>query len=235
MEPMFVSLQPACIMQHKQYRESSLLLTLFTRDYGLVSVVAKGVRKKKRPQTALLMPFALLQVSFTGKAELKTLTNVEIIDHFSLAGIAPYCGFYLNELIEHFLYRFDPHPEVFELYLQCLRELTETKSIEQILRVFELKLTQYAGYGLNFTHQGAANSIETADKIYQYLPGYGLQESRDGYVSGKTLMMLESGQALDAAGLGEAKMLMRQVLDDHLQGKEIKSRAVLHSVLKYLA
>ena len=92
-----VSLQPGFILQQRAYRESSVLLEVFTRDHGIVSLVAKGVRKQKSTLAGVLQAFTQLQVSYLGRHELKTLTHAEYVQHFALQRLALYCGFYVNE------------------------------------------------------------------------------------------------------------------------------------------
>ena len=72
-----VFLQPAFILQHRKYRETSLIIDVLTRDFGIVSILAKGVRKKKSKLAGLLLAFTALKISYSGKNELKILTHVE--------------------------------------------------------------------------------------------------------------------------------------------------------------
>ena len=74
-----VYLQPAFILQQRKFKETSLILDVLTRDFGRVSLLAKGVRKAKSKTAGVLQPFIPLAVSYVGKTELKTLTHVEII------------------------------------------------------------------------------------------------------------------------------------------------------------
>jgi DNA repair protein RecO (recombination protein O) len=95
-----VYLQPAFILQQRKFRETSLIIDVLTRDFGRISLLAKGVRKAKSKTAGLLQPFIPLTLSYVGKSELKTLTDVEITQPFiQLQGLAVYCGFYVNELI----------------------------------------------------------------------------------------------------------------------------------------
>jgi len=88
-----VYLQPAYILRQRSYRESSLIFEAFTRDFGRISVLAKGVRKAKSKSQGLLQPFVPLHLTFLGKAELKTLTDVELAESYlPLNGFALYCG-----------------------------------------------------------------------------------------------------------------------------------------------
>ncbi len=235
MSESLVELQPAFILQHKKYRESSLILDVLTRDFGIVSILARGVRKSKSKTAGLLLAFTSLKLSYIGKHELKILTQVELNnDGIKLTGISLYCGFYINELVSYFLYKNDPHPEVYADYLHCLLMMSNTQETEQILRFFELNLIEYIGYGFQLTIDAKTDSPVDIAKKY-YCDGIsGMIEDQQGYITGETLFSLEARDSLNKQALHEAKQLMRRMIDFHLQGKELKSRAVLAKIIQKL-
>lgn len=259
-----VYLQPAFILQQRKYRETSLIIDVLTRDFGRISLLAKGVRKTKSKTAGMLQPFIPLLISYFGKAELKTLTDVErracsrqasgihsipgdcragsvpaggihsipgdIIQPFSeIKGLALYCGFYINELVGYFLHKYDPHPEVFGHYGECLLCLSDGSNMEAALRQFELSLMECAGYGLQLAYDENESPIESLKK-YVFNVGKGAVEVVDGPYSGKTLLALNSRELTDPQVLSEAKILMRTVIDVYLQGRQLKSRAVINKV-----
>lgn len=228
-----VYLQPAFILQHRPYRESSVLLDLYTRDFGIVAVLAKGVRKEKSKLAGVLLPFSLLHVSYLDKHELKILTHAELASSYLLQRLALYCGFYVNELLQVFLHKNDPHPELFASYQVCLDELLNRQTIEQTLRYFELSVLEECGYGAELTAD-CDNQPIAIGRRYSFLPNAGLVEDSNGYVSGDTLLLLHTQSALSGATLLEAKQLLRKMLDVHLQGKSLKSRDVLAKIIRYL-
>jgi DNA repair protein RecO (recombination protein O) len=245
-----VYLQPAFILQQRKYRETSLIIDVLTYDFGRISLLAKGVRKTKSKTAGMLQPFIPLIISYYGKAELKTLTNVErragslpasgihsipgdiIQPPSGLKGIALYCGFYINELVGCFLHKYDPHPEVFGYYGECLSGLADGSSMEAALRLFELKLLECTGYGLQLDFDVHQKPIEALKK-YLFNVGQGPVERVDGQLSGKTLLALSSKEFTDPQVLSEAKILMRMVIDVYLQGKQLKSRAVINKIIKH--
>lgn len=231
-----VHLQPAYILQHKKYRETSLIIDILTRDFGIVSVLAKGVRKKKSKTAGLLLGFMALKFSYTGNSDLKILTHVELDSStIKLNGISLYSGFYINELIICFLQKHDPCPEVFFEYERCLHLLTNSVNVEEILRFFELNLIEYVGYGIELITDSLTESSVEELKRYFYSDKTGrLQSSSDGYICGRTLMAMNTRTVLDKQALYEAKQLMRRVIDFHLDNKELKSRAVLTQIIRNL-
>jgi DNA repair protein RecO (recombination protein O) len=230
-----VFLQPAFILQQRKYRETSFIIDALTRDFGRVSLLAKGVRKTKSQTAGLLQPFRPLNLSYFGKSELKTLSNVEMIKPYDqLQGLALYCGFYVNELITCFLHKYDPHPEVFELYETCLSCLFEPSKIEMSLRIFELDLMAIVGYGLQLDYDCFNNKAVHSLANYHYNEEQGPIESQEGLYSGKTLLALKSRALNDSQTLHEAKILMRAVISVYLQGKPLKSRTVINQIMHHL-
>ncbi len=226
-----VYLQPAFILQQRKYRETSLIIDALTRDFGRISLLAKGVRKAKSKTAGVLQPFIPLTLSYVGKAELKNLADVEMIQPFSeIKGLALYCGFYINELVGCFLHKYDPHPEVFDYYRECLSALADGSGMEAALRLFELNLLECAGYGLQLEYDDHEKPIESLKK-YDFNVGQGPVAVVDGQITGKTLQALSARELTDPQVLSEAKILMRTVIDVYLQGKQLKSRAVISKVL----
>lgn len=99
-----IVLQPAYVLHRRSYRETSVLVELFTPDYGRLSVMGSGVRKLKSTTQGLLQPFVPLIISCSGNGELLRLTSVELSgEHTRLTGECLYAGLYLNELLMYLL------------------------------------------------------------------------------------------------------------------------------------
>src|SRR5687767_3179362 len=115
----------AYILHTRPFRETSALLECFSYQHGLVTVVARGVKRPRSQWYALAKPFLLLHLAWIGKGELKTLTQLEIQEGISplLSGNKIKLGLYLNELLIRLLQRFDPHPGLFTIYDEILRQL----------------------------------------------------------------------------------------------------------------
>jgi DNA repair protein RecO (recombination protein O) len=227
--------QPAFILHQQHYRESSLIIDVLTRDFGRISLVAKGVRKVKSKTVGMLRPYLELSLSFVGRSDLRTLTHVEAIGlPFELPGLAVYCGFYLNELVSSFLHKDDPHAEVFDDYQDCLSKLAQGGQVEAALRDFELNLMDNIGYGVNLSYDSFSDKPIAANKKYLFNKDSGLVEALNGQFSGFALLAMGQRQFDDPDVLSEAKQLLRTVIDSHLQGKQLNSRAVINTIVKRL-
>lgn len=231
--------QQAFLLHRKPYTESSLLLDVFTREHGRLTVLAKGARRLKSPFRGLIHLFKPLTISFTGKGQLPILTNVEngpyVTDlrHQYLA-----CGFYLNELVMKFLQRYDAHESLFDAYSQALSSLQMQQDANRVLRIFEKQLLRDIGFGIVLDHD-----IDTGKPIehqhdYHYIPERGpalaiIQDERLLKVRGATLTSLHEEQLSEKTHQNEARKLTRVLIDHQLRGKEIRSRSIMHAMLKY--
>src|SRR5690606_4123828 len=102
---------PAFLLHSTPYRETSLVVDLFTRDHGRVAAVAKGAKRPRSALRAVLLQFQPLVATWSGNRELRTLTGAEWTGGLpSPQGDALLCAFYLNELMMRLLPREDPHP-----------------------------------------------------------------------------------------------------------------------------
>src|SRR5215831_413955 len=147
-----VQLEPAYVLHHRSYRDTSRILELFTRDHGRIALFARGVRGAKRAAsslTSVLQPFHRALISYSSRGDAGQLTHAEFDGAFcELPAARSLSAFYLNELLLRLFERHDSHPEVFDLYHQTLSQLkTESSDEAAVLRVFEKRLLEFLGYG----------------------------------------------------------------------------------------
>ena len=226
------SLEPAYILHSRQYRESSLLLEVLSREHGRVGLVARGARGMKSRWKNMLQPFRPLLLSWTQRGELGTLTGADqVASPPPLAGESLFCGLYANELMIRFLHRSDPHRTLFDFYRQLMTELAAGKQVQPLLRIFEKQLLQSAGFGMQLDHEHDSDRVISSDAWYLYKPEAGPVRCDRGQgqdaklVSGSALLALKCGQIEDHH-LKELKQLMRCLIRNHLGDKPIASQAL---------
>lgn len=231
-----IHLQPAYVLHHRPYRDTSRILELFTRDYGRVSVFARGARGARKTGASLisvLQPFNRLLVSWSGRGEAGQLTGAEFDGVMSL--LAPdrlVNGFYLNELLLKLFARHDSHPDVFDLYAQTLDALKRTDDGVSPLRVFEKRLLDALGYGLALDRDVRTGEPIEASAAYHYRLEQGPVRAEgvaEGVLvfTGETLLSLAREDLSEPATGAEARRLLRAALDRALEGRELKSRQVM--------
>ena len=229
---MRVNLQPAYVIHSRPYRDTSAILEVFTAEYGRISVVARGTRRQTRrgSKAALLQPFCPVLLSFSGRAELKTLSAIEPVKGMSvLRGERLFSGFYMNELLVRLLHRNDAHPALFAAYDRALKALAGVAIVDTVLRSFEITLLDELGYGLNLSLDGASGERVNDTLRYRYDPELGLVASSGAsdrsaatYL-GADLLAMESGEFEGPIRL-PAKLLLREVLAVHLGDMPLHSR-----------
>ena len=224
--------EPAFVLHSIPYKETSLILDVFTRQYGRVALIAKGAKRPHSTLRPVLQRFQPLLVSWSGKSELRTLTKSEWVGGMpSLVGDALLCGFYLNELLVKFLAREDDYEKLYDRY-------TETKGLEEILRPFELSLLQETGYAAALDRCVETNDLPDAKTQYVYQPERGIrpvQGDDPGHwpvLTGKSLLAIAAGDFSDPETLSESKQLMRFLLGLHLQDQVLTTRQILIDLKK---
>ena len=229
---MRVNLQPAYLLHARPYRDTSLLLEVFTAEHGRLSLVGKGARRRSRggTQASLLQPFRPLLVSFAGRTEMKQLVAVEA------AGSAPllqaerlFTGLYLNELLVRLLQRQDPQPELFARYGDTLLQLAAGDAGDTCLRRFEFSLLEALGYHFDPAVDGYSGEPVVAEGWYQYQSEFGLVAcarhagSPAVLFAGRDLLAIADGR-YDGEQAAAAKRLLRHALAGHLGERPLHSR-----------
>ena len=231
---MRITLDPSYILHARHYRESSLLLEAFSRNHGRVGIVARGARGSRSRWKNVLQPFRPLLLSWNQRGELGTLTEADqVASPPALAGPALFCGLYANELLMQFLHRSDPHPATFDHYREMLTELAAGTAEQPLLRLFEMRLLDAAGFGLQLDHEHGSSRPLSPDAFYVYLPESGpvrresVPGSSEEPVSGAALLALKSGE-IGEQHLLELKRLMRKLIRFYLGDREIKSQSLFN-------
>ena len=229
-----INLEPAYVLHARGYRETSLLLEVFTHLHGRVGLIARGARRPKSALRGILDPFQPLRMSWSGRGELQTLRDAELAGTATpLTGERVMSGFYLNELLLKFLQRHDPHPELFAHYAQTIADLAAadgTAAIEPVLRRFELGLLRESGYALNLTEDATTHEPLEPDAAYDFFPDQGAVPVRGEDAglrfSGAELLAIDAGDFSAPGVTRAARRLLRAVINTHLGDAGLRTRRV---------
>ena len=218
-----------CIVLHtRAYRESSLLVSLFSFNHGRVTLVAKGVRRGRR-RAGDLQPFSRLVAGWAGRSSLKTLTTFDVEQHTWLKGDALAAGFYIAELLMRLLAEHESHPRLFAATCWALDNLED--DLEPVLRAFEKLLLEELGYGIDFGRDTSGAEIAAAT-YYRFDPdrGFSATDQPTAYLGGH-LLAIGAGRINEPSTLRCAKRLFRQSLTRRLGPKPLLSRRLLQGRL----
>ena len=225
-----VDSQPAFVLHSYPFRETSLIVEVFARDFGRVALLARGARRPRSALRGLLLAFQPLELSWAGKGEVRTLMKAEWQGGLPLlSGKALFCGYYLNELLLHLLPREDAHERLFSVYAETLRNFTRGPR-EADIRIFERDFLQELGYGLTLARDIHGRPLDPESPYAYEIERGPLRLEMAGnssiVVSGKTLIDLAAGDLSDSHSLAEAKQLMRTLIAHYTGGKNLETRKI---------
>ncbi|HZO22819.1 MAG TPA: DNA repair protein RecO [Steroidobacteraceae bacterium] len=229
-----ITLAPAYILHHRPYRDTSRILEVLTREHGRLSLFARAVRGPKARLAAVLQPFQLLLLSWSGRGEAAQLTAAEAAAHDPpLPPASLMASFYLNELLLKLTTRHDPLPAVFDDYHAAVESLRHGTSVEPVLRVFEKRLLDSLGYGPDLSGEAHTGKPIEAGTYYHFRPALGLVPAASeagGALAGSSLIRLAGEQLSDAQELEDARRLLLAALTHCLEGRELNTRSVARSI-----
>lgn len=140
----------AIVIRTVEFSETSLVVTLFTREFGKIGALAKGGRRLKGPFESALDLLALCRIVFLHKSSdaLDLLTEAKLLRRFRPAGhdlSGLYGGYYVAELLAGLTDDDDPHPELFDLADETLVALTTGEPVAKWIVRFELGTLRLLG------------------------------------------------------------------------------------------
>lgn len=232
-----IALTPAYVLHQRAWRETSRIVEVWSRDYGRLGLVARGVRRPRSLYRSLLQPFTPLLLSWTQRGELGNLTGLEASGPAGpLQGRPLMAGFYLNELLMRLLPRQDPHPELYGHYAAALQGLAGARTAP-VLRVFEKHLLSAMGYGLVLAHTVPDDVPLVGSGCYRYDLDAGPTPVSDHpsaglLITGRALLALHHEALDDADDLKAVKRLLRAALERHLDGRGLKTSNVMRAMSK---
>lgn len=227
----------AYVLHSRPFKESHLIVDVFTEQYGRMSVMARNA-KTQHPKSRIWQPFILLELAWRSQSDLPSVTEADALSYaIQLTGMPLFCGVYLNELLQKLLSKGEACPALWHNYQQALPRLSQPNALEPCLRQFEWCLLQELGLAIDFYHDAQNDALQD-EQHYHYYPGQGwmLKDMDPHSVSGATIRHMaacltttadpqaESLSADDAALWRHLKRLMRQVLHHALGGQTLQSR-----------
>ena len=229
-----VQLEPAFLLHHYPWRDSSRILEFFTRAHGRVSVFARAARRGGSSLPAALQPFGELLVSWSARGEAGQLTGAERVRTPAfLSGDRLMSGFYVNELLIKLLPRHDPHPSLYDAYAAIVARLHDADADPaRSLRIFEKRLLEELGWGLDLSHDAGSGEPIESHRAYRYRIDGGA-EVVDGVAegtlvfAGASLLSLAREDLADPQSLADARRLLRAALDQCLDGRPLRTREVM--------
>lgn len=249
----------AIVLRLVEFSETSLIVTLFTRDFGKVTALAKGARRPKGPFEAALDLLSLTRIVFLRKSSdvLDLLTEAKLDRRFRAAGRdlnRLYAGYYVAELLAELTDTHDPHPELFDAANEALLALDGKVSPSTTILWLELLALGQVGHAPSLEQCAACGrevevgSAESNERVPFGLLAGGLlcPDCRSGHrqvvsVSVAAIYTLRVFSAATSAGQdwqdlnipagerGELRGLLNNYLN-HLTGHRLRLQPFLHGL-----
>lgn len=225
--------EPGYVLHSYPYKETSLIVEVFTRRYGRAGLLARGARRPRSAMRGTLLAFHPLTLTWSASTELGTLRAVDWTGgQRSLAGLGLMCGFYLNELLLRLVPREDPHERLFDAYAESLQRLAAAGCEETVLRVFERRLLVELGYAPVLDRDAASEAAIDPGRRYVYELDRGPVASNGESpgrwtVGGQTLLDIARDDYARADTRDEARRLLRALIAQRLGGQTLHTRAML--------
>ncbi|KEI35761.1 DNA recombination and repair protein RecO [Francisella sp. W12-1067] len=221
------------ILHQRKYKESSLLVSIFTSEFGKIS----GVIRTNKKQQNLYQPLVKLcgQISLARRdSGLNKIYNIEFIESFYKKSYINLLALqYINELIFLLLSYSDEDDTLFKKYDFVMSNMSED-NYKYLLRFFELELLESLGQGVYVEHDLDGYNIEPAKNYNILFAGF-----REAVVAGansvKGLSLMKIREPLYKWTEQDLKVIARVTrlkLDNILVGKQLQSRKLL---LDYLS
>ena len=237
----------ALVLNKHDLRETSIIVNFYTKEFGKISGILKGIRTEPEKFASNLEPFSLNEIIFYRKthSELHLVSQADKLNNFT--GIrqsierANTAGF-MMDLIGSIMQVEDKNEEIFNLAIAALKELETNYNPEKIATIFKIKILELSGFKPHFDScVSCLNKIMGQSKFSLSLGGLlcpsCIQKdpaSRSifrGTIA--TVLHIEKNSFSNSLNLGmnpqikkELDIILNAFLNFHL-GRELKSQKVL--------
>ena len=232
------------ILSSVDYKESSKIINVLTKEYGIIGVIAKGTKKVNSPLTAVTskLTYGYFHVKYKENG-LSTLMEVDVINRFKNIkkdiSMMSY-SLYLLELSDR-VYKHSENNTIYDELIASLKKIDEGYDYQVITNIFELKMLDYLGIRPvvdECVNCGSKHDIVT---ISSYKGGYLCKNCARGevIVNIKTIKLLRMFYYVDINKISKLevsdsikKELSRFIYDyyDRYSGIYLKSRDFLQSL-----
>ncbi len=158
----------AIVLRVVSWSETSVIVTLFSRDHGKISALAKGARRPKSPFEAALDLLCRCRIVFLPKSGdvLDLLTEAKLMRRFrnrSRRLTNLYAAYYVAELLRELTDHEDPQPALYQLADETLLMLEQDAPVDEVLLPFEMNLLKLLGHQPNMQHCVSCDAVMDDD------------------------------------------------------------------------
>ena len=137
------------ILARRNFGEADRILTIYTKDYGKISAIGKGVRRPRSKKAGHVELGSWCKIFAARGKNLDLLTEVETKKAFGIDNFSPAKAnkiYHLLELVDSLTQHEQKNQEVFFLLLKYLDEISKGNNFDLISSVFKVKLLSELGF-----------------------------------------------------------------------------------------
>ncbi|PIZ41226.1 DNA repair protein RecO [candidate division WWE3 bacterium CG10_big_fil_rev_8_21_14_0_10_48_23] len=159
------------VIRKQNFSEADKIVTLYTRDNGRVTAIAKGARKliSRKVSTTELFVHGIYYLA-KGR-DMDIVVESETLNAFTLlredlqkAALA----FYLTELLDSFTKGGQANYPLYRLFLETMSILSRAKTKHNLwIRAFEMKALNHLGFGPELFQCASCTSPLSAEKYFE--------------------------------------------------------------------
>ena len=210
------------VFQTIKYGESSLITKIYTRHFGLLSFIVKGVRKaKSKRQAVLFQPLRILDLTFRFRENrnlqyINEYSNGYIYRHLPFDVLKASVALFISEVLTHSVREEEPNEALFDFLTGTLCAIDLQKSsLAWTAHLFMLRLSKHLGFL-------PRNNYSDATPHFNLQAGEFLCESD----SGKYFLDRKSSLFLTALLNVEANSYFCEKKADHTSRKKLLSELI---------
>lgn len=183
------------VISETNYSESSKILKVLTKDYGMISIMSKGCRNLKSKLRGVSSKLVYANFQFYYKQNgISTLISADVID--TLRNIImdiekiSYTS-YLVDLTEQ-VYKNTNDKNIYEIFIATIKKINEGYDYEVLTYIYELKLLEFLGIRPNVDGCSICGNSKNIITISTHNGGYICQSCfHSGKIySGKTIQLI---------------------------------------------
>ena len=139
----------AVVLSSRPFSEADKLITVFSKDFGKLTLLARGVKRTKSRKRGALEVFNQIKFFAHKSKGLPVMTEVEVINNFTkvrevLKRVA--VAYFLVEVVAQATREEEPNQDVYYLLVVSLDKLSNEKKLKELRSEFSIKLAERLGF-----------------------------------------------------------------------------------------
>ena len=136
------------IIGETNYSESSKILKVFSKEYGIISIMSKGCRslKSKLRGVSTKLTYANFQIHYKENG-ISTLIEADVIDTLKNIRMDIEKIYYISYIIDiaEQVYKHSNNKEIYSILISTIKKLNENYDPNVLIIILELKLLDFLG------------------------------------------------------------------------------------------